>query len=518
MRSAMRAAWMAAVAGLGMGGAVAAGAAGAGGQVGQAETKGEPPAVVLDGQTGEWAQGQWARADAHFVYLRVSFPEKRGLFGTAERYTLVIDADDSDATGASDALEPGADLKVEFNPPSEARAEGQERRGERLRITPLFASSTTSRGDGRVSQADLQVLTAPNHAAAEFEIRLARAASLGDDLPQAGLLSSGRARLAWVRTDAAGGATIGEVLRAELALPERREFRAVATLPGKAPGAVRLVAYNVLWSSPTKSEPGPAGFARIFKALDADVVLLQEWHDREADRGKDNAEREAGVRAWFQTHAGGEWTVVGSEGQGVFVASRLPVTARGPARLEAPENASPWNFPVRLASAVVTTAHGPLAVGSVHLKCCGTYQAPEDVRRTQEAGLISTAMAELARAAGAAAAPVVIGGDYNLVGDPEVAARMVAGLDADGSGLNLAMPLLLGDAIVHTHGGGTRNGSRSRLDYFAYPDAVWETVQGFVLDSTILDAASLKAMGLEAQDTAGSDHLPVVVDLRPRGK
>jgi endonuclease/exonuclease/phosphatase family metal-dependent hydrolase len=451
------------------------------------------------------------------VYLRVKFPEKRGLFGSGERYTLLVDADDADTTGAVEGVEPGADLKVEFNPPAEARAEGQERRGERLRISPVFAGGTASGGDGRVSQAELAVLTAPNHAAAEFEIRLSRAASLGDDLPQAGLMSSGRARVAWVRTDEKTGATVGEVVRCEVTLPARADFRATATLPAKAAGTVRLVAYNVLWSSPTKSEPGPAGFARIFKALDADVVLLQEWHDREADRGKDNAQREAGVRAWFEQHAGGTWTVVGSEGQGVFVASRLPVLERGPQRLEAAENASPWNFPVRLAAAVFKAESGPLAVGSVHLKCCGTYQAPEDVRRTQEAGLISTAMAELARKAGAGV-PVVIGGDYNLVGDPEVALRMTSGLDADGSGLNLARPLLLGDAIVHTHGGDTRNGSRSRLDYFAYPDAVWETVQQFVLDTTILDAASLKAMGLEAKDTAGSDHLPVVVDLRPRGK
>jgi hypothetical protein len=87
-------------------------------------------------------------------------------------------------------------------------------------------------------------------------------------------------------------------------------------------------------------------------------------------------------------------------------------------------------------------------------------------------------------------------------------------LDADGSPLTIARPAVLGDEeLFYTFG---IRGLRSRLDYITYSDNSLKVVNAFVLDTAILDPASLKAMGLEPDDSAATDHLPVVLDLSPR--
>jgi len=481
-----------------------------------AEPPAAPSAIILDGDLAEWPANEWARADEHFVYLRLDFDTPRALFDARERFALLIDADDSDATGdPAAALEPGADLSIEFNPAplsNAATVEGQFRRGERLRITPLFAPNAARAGNGTVSQSELQLLSIPNHAARSFELRLERSAKLADDLPAAGLLSTGKIRLALQRTDAATGAAIGAPLRTTLDVPPAKPFRAAGTVPAKAEGSVRVLSYNVLWSSPTKPEPGPAGFSRLLKKTDPDIVVLQEWFDREVDQARTVAQREEAVAAWFNQHVGGTWQVVGSAGQGVFVASRYKLLHRGPETLMT-EAKSNWDFPIRLAAAVLDTPAGPITIGSVHLKCCGTLDSPEDVRRLAEVEVVNRSLRELASAA--TGGKIIVGGDYNLVGDHSIADNLIATLDTDGSPLSLATPLMLGDRIAHTHGGTTRNGSRSRLDYIAYPDAAFRVTGQFVIDTTILDAGSLQTQGLQAPDTEGSDHLPVVVDLKP---
>lgn len=475
-----------------------------------------PAAITLDGDLADWPAGQWARADEHFVYFRFDFDAPRALFDARERLTLLVDADDNDATGdPARALEPGADLSIEFNPaprPDAAPVEGQARRGERLRITPLFAPDAARKGNGTVTQSELQLLSIPTHAARSFELRLARSDKLADDLPAAGLLSSGKIRLALQRYDATTGAAIGTPLRADIDAPPVQPFNPIGDLPAKDPGSVRVLTYNVLWSSPTKPEPGPAGFSRLLKKTDPDIVVLQEWFDREVDQARTIAQREEAVAAWFNQHVGGTWQVVGSAGQGVFVASRYKVLHRGPETLMT-EAKSNWDFPVRLAAAVLDTPAGPITIGSVHLKCCGTLDSPEDVRRRAEVEVINRTLRELASAA--TGGKIIVGGDYNLVGDHEIADRLIADLDTDGSALSLATPLMLGDRIAHTHGGTTRNGGRSRLDYIAYPDAGFRVTGQFVIDTTIINAPSLQSLGLQAQDTEGSDHLPVVVDLKP---
>jgi endonuclease/exonuclease/phosphatase family metal-dependent hydrolase len=109
---------------------------------------------------------------------------------------------------------------------------------------------------------------------------------------------------------------------------------------------------------------------------------------------------------------------------------------------------------------------------------------------------------------------VILGGDFNLNGSTRVMDISVRMLDNDGSALTIAQPPVLGDEeLFYTFG---ISGLRSRLDYITYSDKSLEVANAFVLDTAILDPESLAAMGLQASDSAATDHLPVVVDVYPR--
>jgi endonuclease/exonuclease/phosphatase family metal-dependent hydrolase len=171
---------------------------------------------------------------------------------------------------------------------------------------------------------------------------------------------------------------------------------------------------------------------------------------------------------------------------------------------------------LRFVSGLVQTPQGPLAVGSTHLKCCGTKESKEDRARMAEAtaiaGMLATA---LGQGPGSQAWGVVIGGDLNLVGSRPPLEAIAQGADLDGSELLVAEPMRLGDHAMYTWYDAGNAYTPGRLDYLLYSDAVAEAVNSFVLDTSVMSEAALARLGLDAGDTASSDHLPVVLDVRP---
>ena len=152
-----------------------------------------------------------------------------------------------------------------------------------------------------------------------------------------------------------------------------------------------------------------------------------------------------------------------------------------------------------------------MLAASVHLKASGAVRTREDERRFAEADAVNRILVGMK----SVAEPdhVVFGGDFNLLGRTGVVDRATRMLDRDGSPLSVATAPVLGDPeLVYTFG---FEGLRSRLDYVTYSDNTLRVVNAFVLDTGVLDSESLAAMGLEAEDTAATDHLPVVVDLVP---
>jgi endonuclease/exonuclease/phosphatase family metal-dependent hydrolase len=194
----------------------------------------------------------------------------------------------------------------------------------------------------------------------------------------------------------------------------------------------------------------------------------------------------------------------------------MAVMARGAVAPLGPPSLRPaaLDRPVRFLGARVETAHGVVAIGAVHLKCCGHAGSDEDTARMIEAVSVNSALREALGVAPADA--VVLGGDLNLVGAPSPLDALRAGLDADGSDLEVAEIFTLGDDTQATWSAPGSIFTPGRLDYLCYSGASSEVVQSFVLDTSRLGPVALRGAGLLAGDGEASDHRPVVIDVRLR--
>lgn len=445
--------------------------------------------VVLDGDVAEWGQDA-ARADGHYLYFRWSlgsadFPPQAAPYTTA----ILLDLDDDPATGephAADGSTLGIDLRVLLSPPTPTGTA----RGVRIEMVSV-------NGERRnLSHAQADFSFSPTYAASWYEARLSR--FLPDQLIASERVSGVYTLLG------PDGARIGQSDPFRLTLPAARQAPPRGTmLPARPADALRIVSYNVLRSGPTQ-RPDP--FRRILSAIEPDVVLLQEW------------DRPDSIAAWFNAHLShaGIWHVRAGEG-GVAIVSRHPLEKAGPdAVVIAPEGpeARPYR-PVRVVTALADTPIGGVLLASVHLKCCGTAGSVEDRTRLSEARAVNAAVHK--GIDDDRVAHVVIGGDFNLVGSRPPIDLARAALDADGSDLALASARVLGDYASYTWSDAASDFSPGRLDFIAFSDASAWAVTAFVLDTAKLGQAALDAAGLLRDDSANaSDHLPVVVDLRPR--
>src|SRR5690606_18840395 len=169
----------------------------------------------------------------------------------------------------------------------------------------------------------LDISVSPSHASDWFEMRIARRTTLKNLLPSEGLFSSGRiaGRLSMF---AASGKRVAEAPLFETVLPPAspNAKRVRASIPTKPLGTVRIVSHNVLNGSPLQK---PEPFARLLRALDPDIVVVQEWYDTPAEE----------MASWFNEHLAinGRWRAVTSEGRGVAVISRLDIAPIGPSAL-----------------------------------------------------------------------------------------------------------------------------------------------------------------------------------------
>ncbi len=458
------------------------------------------PVITLDGDTSEWPEGVVALADEHHLYLRFSFEgsQQFTLQAANESTVLLLDTDGNASTGErlapSELSELGIDLEVVFSPP---RADGTLGRGVALRSVSTDGVRST------LSVYDWDFACAPTFASEWYEARLSRTPVGSVPEAASGLLgTSTSVRGAFGLTNGQG-ALLAWSPPFAATMPERCQTSARAsnmTIPKKPAGGVRVLSYNVLRSSPKQK---PEVYARILKAIDADVLLLQEWE----------SSGPADMQQWFGANAStlGNWqarTVAGEVGQGggIAVVSRLPITGpllSGPVLVE--------GRPMRFVAASIDSPLGTLHVASTHLKCCGTLGSREDQQRMNEALAINAAM----RGVASPDATVIIAGDMNLVGGRAPLDTLVNGLDADGSALAIANARTLGDRTYTTWSEAGNNFGPGRLDYIVYSDSgSVRTTNSFVLDTSRLSDATLASLGLQRSDTAdASDHKPVVVDF-----
>lgn len=458
-------------------------------------------ALLLDGDVNEWPQDLVLWGDADHVYFRFSVEGANYTLQHSETPTvLLFDVDGNPATGRrenrSGIADMGFDLEVVFSP------ESTKNQGARASL--LDANG----GRQELNVYEIGLVTAPTFSNQWYEGRIARTGDALNALPEAGLRTRGNVGLVAATLDKTGRIDAYSD-PSVFTLPQADQGDATladATLPAKPAGAVRVMSYNIHRSAPTTK---PESFARLIQATSPDVLLFQEWEAGDADS----------VRGWLTAMASGqgEWEVVKPEGDlrtggGVVIASRH-ATAK---MIERVTTGSETPKPVRFAAAHVAAPSADLFVGSVHLKCCGFAGSPEDQARAMEAAAINDtfqATANQRLATGTRPLIRVIAGDFNLVGSRTPLDRMRAGLDADGGDLAIAMPITLGDRTMTTWSESSEPFPPGRLDYVLYSPSSASVANAFVLDTRRLSEAALARLGLDRNDSGGSDHMPVVVDL-----
>jgi endonuclease/exonuclease/phosphatase family metal-dependent hydrolase len=453
--------------------------------------------VIVDGDTAEWPGDLAAWADEHDLYLRFTVEnEQLTLQSSGRTVSIMLDVDGSASTGLVPQGAPlnslGVDLEIQLSPL--AQNGGTQPGAAVLLHTP--------EGVRRLRAGAVNFAVTPTYAASWYEARITRTPGRDLGLPQGGLLSSGSVSGVIAMLDPTGGveafADPFAVAVEPVCAGGPRKIDVPA--PAKPDGALRVLSYNVERSSPATN---PDAFRRVVGALRPDVVLLQEWDAGDA----------AAMAAWFKSTDGADWHVAKaagliSGGGGVAIASRFPVTPL-PGGLTT--NDASGSRPVRFVGAVVSAPGGEVLVGSVHLKCCGSAGTSEDQRRMAEARAVNTMLRATADAYPGAIR--IVGGDLNLVGSRPPLDILRAGLDADGSDLSVAAPVVVGDVTLTTWRGEDSPYPPGRLDYLVYSDANADVRQSFVFDSSMFTDNALAAMGVTASDCAASDHLPMVIDL-----
>jgi len=452
--------------------------------------------ISIDGRTEDWPENASALADEDFVYFRLSTgDDSTTLQASNESLVILLDIDNDASTGERrddppDAADMGIDLEIHLSP---IGPDGSIGMGTRI----VMIDSVGNRLP--VSWEDVDFHFSPTAAAQWYEARMSRHIGHLLGLPQPGLAGAGEVRglymliappdevLGWSDPfvidlpPAAGAAPLSE-----------------AEIPPKPDGCIRIMSYNVLRSKPM-TETGP--FSHVFQVVDPDVILVQEW-DEPAET----------LISWFTALVPSPtgWHARTSEAWGVAIISKHPIRPLGPDRIVVDGQ----ERPVRFVGGIIDTPVGELATGSLHLKCCGSKGSSEDQLRAAEARLINEVIDEALAGGGA---PIrVFAGDFNLVGSFPPLDLVRDGLDAGGASLVVAQPAVIGDAAFYTwRGDADDRFSPGRLDYIVYGRARAEVVNVFVLDNARLSDQSLGRMGLYREDTAGSDHLPLVIDIRP---
>ncbi|MFT5424808.1 MAG: hypothetical protein ACI89L_002610 [Phycisphaerales bacterium] len=258
---------------------------------------------------------------------------------------------------------------------------------------------------------------------------------------------------------------------------------------------VRVMSLNTLQSGLTDPSQRDQ-FARMFDALNPTIICLQEEYNNSESQIK------ARLEAIDPNNNGQPWNVV--KDYDTAVASQFPVIGY----------AANDSF----TTAVVDLGGGEAVfVVSVHPKCCGYAGDSNDDRRIASmqklAGFIDdfrngTLSGALAPYAGA---PVVIIGDWNLVGS-DTPAQLVTDPAVPGMA-RWTLPRTGADDAVTWRDMDGFGFMPGLLDLVVFDTTGLSRRSGFVLDTNSLAPATLSAYGLQSGDSNASDHFALIADF-----
>lgn len=458
-----------------------------------------PPNAAIDIGRIAW------HATGEHLYLQLDVRRTVNLQQLDGRLHLLIDSDGRTDSGAEKYGMEGVDAIVTFSPKAQGWRDGM---GVGLAVT-----GDESRND--LGPYDAGVLFSPTYASDEYEIRIDR----GAPLPETpGFLEGNRCRLKLVLTSKAlevQDETETFTVRMPNATgpwrPNDREQQS-DPIAKTNPSAIRVVVWNGERGALLKRKEQSQ---KILRALKPDIVLLQELE------GGTNVEE---LDALFEglsmagTGTKGQWRIIFGEGGGNLrcaVATRAAVERDLFPEPVGYDDAS--NHTMRFAGGVLDFGGRKLLATAVHLKCCGKIGDESDYKRRRETARLRDIIDQ--QVATGRIDGVIVGGDFNLVGGYAPLAIAKAGVDLDGTDLEVADVVQLDRRTNATWEGPGEPFIPGRLDYLLFSDASLRIVKGFVFDARDLSPHWILEHGLEPTDTAeASDHLPLVVDVLWRQK
>ncbi|MDG2054864.1 MAG: endonuclease/exonuclease/phosphatase family protein [Phycisphaerales bacterium] len=286
----------------------------------------------------------------------------------------------------------------------------------------------------------------------------------------------------------------------------------------------------VTWNTYNKLRPDGTGdyaarlprFARVLQAIDPDVIVFQEIGTGSAV---------AALPAWLSANLDpGTWYVLEGMDTGIrnAIASRFPLQLQ---RTDTTPASSTRGVTMALVDCPDTRGMTDLYLLAVHMKA--QEDSESEAKRQRHCDAIANWLGD-ARTPGEdfddlpQDTPMVVVGDMNFYlegGQPELTLRTgeiqdegtfgqsIKG-DWDNSDLTDPQPIdpITGEAW-------TLWNWESRTDRFIYTDSVVDLGNTFILNTMMLSRNLLNEYGLVDTDTTRdmtSDHLPVVVDFRPR--
>lgn len=486
---------------------------------------GQPPeTIVIDGQFDDWestgpslvdpADAPHAcadfgevrvKSDERFVHLLIDFGKVINVQGLDGAAMILLDADGDPKTGVADHGMPGVDVVIDLTPPN-AKTPGKPGMGIGLRSTTYKPDPNDPKAH-KIIPYDAGITFAPTHAGRRMEFRIERGASL----PRTPPLFENKQFSAKLVLLALDGAVADEtdIFTHRFSDPAKPQ-QTVADQPSdpldrSSNDAVRVLSWNAeVGAIFTRSDP----FARTFAAVRPDVILLQEL------TSKNSAEQlQAFLTTALPAADDSPWHVLFGSGGGDLrcaIATRATLSPSEPLTVVSmPEHP---DRTIRVIGGTIGINGKRLLAVSVHLKCCGRAGGPEDQQRQEEAHAIHDAIK--AASSSQSIDGIIIAGDFNLVGSRDPVEIMAAGLDLDGSTMDIADPHQLDGLSNATWSDPKQPFVPGRLDYFLFSGSHVQVTRSFVYDSRDLGARWLQQHHVQREDsTAASDHFPVVVEL-----
>ena len=436
-----------------------------------------------DGGSGIDLVQIWASDEPDQLFIRM---DSAAEFDLSENNSLsiYIDTDEDSTTGLlHDGI--GAELLFEFG----------ERTGR------FFTNTTTNPNSGvEIWQSDICLRAAPTVTGTEFEIALDRNALINSDP----VFQSDTVR--FVIKDAAGERVPDGTAQIEYQCdigtpPSSRD----APFAREHADDLRLLTWNVLNDSPWNSSQTPK-FGRILQATNPDVLNFQEINNHSQNQVRNF------VDDWIDPDPGGSW--YSASNNDCKTISRLPILH---------SEAIDGNLAVLIDTTdrIGTT----LLVINAHFPCCDN-----DNGRQNEVDSILQLIGQV-RSGNHNDIPadtaLEITGDLNLVGFAQQLDSLLEGdiidegtygndvdPDVDGSDLFDVASLQTEARYSYTWRNDNSSFWPGHLDFTILTDAVLDIGNHFVVDTRTMSNQRLSKHGLLANDSACSDHLAVICDIR----